>query len=782
MAVKKGPPRTNVVPPKGPRKVRAAADKAMTTKEKLENNKQMKAIGDISSVNRSIYEMQKNIKKETEKIKKSGKAPKEYAAVQTALARSINKLGDVTNALAHGVQTITIDTAKASKDVVKQYGQAISEEVSFNKENMVTMALARTSPLVGYFAAKLMKTEVFQKAKDRMKESVSKSLSSAINIFKIRRNREKDIFEKETAAFEDYTPVEVKAREVTGKGRVAKPVGIGGVGGGLEAKAEEVRTRGAIREISTLGGGFQELVSEVTSRLDRIISINEQILQASSEAAEKTPDESDFEKKLASFAIMSDKDKKTFAEAQGDELSKKFDLFQKEKKKEAKLSPEAQQLKVLLSIQKALGASTSALGEVFSSFIYKHPMLRTFFATVEALGVAGKFIVSGFGIPGFVFRGRGGYARDLSKKKSPFVALNENMGTFYVETMWRMDNILNLMKASTVATRDMASTITGIKYGPVRGVGTGIWSIGEVAGRAVGLTAGLGVRALGAGVEKLTGYKGISKAGSGMLRFFGQPTRGWEEGSIRGGGIGAARTEIEEAEKKRVGVFGRTKGWLLGEKEEERDRFTRSGALMPGQRKQALLVQDITIGSVSKQFKKVFRFMSKKLPDEQKNLKLIARSTSAQSKAITQIRKGLKRSRMMKWILWIFGFLKTGLGLILGPIKTAISGAISGAVGGLLGGGGLAGAISTALSSPVVIAAIGGLAATFGIKKFSEWFEARENKKKAEDEKKNLAKASGALQGLQRAAEAGDMKAAVAAEKMKQMSATGLGMSKTGMV
>jgi len=117
-----------------------------------------------------------------------------------------------------------------------------------------------------------------------------------------------------------------------------------------------------------------------------------------------------------------------------------------------------------------------------------------------------------FKVAYMLVRARGGYNRDLSHSRNPFTAIAENIGTLYVGTMWRLDNIALYTKATAEAVRDLSSFITGYSYPSIPGVKQGTWSIFGifrsglrfVLSRAFGLT-GKGVSLL----ENLLGRRSV---------------------------------------------------------------------------------------------------------------------------------------------------------------------------------------------------------------------------------------------------------------------------------
>ena len=97
----------------------------------------------------------------------------DYGVVVKGLGRTIQQLS-------LGVKNITLSTAKATSSAVSQYGKAISEDISINKTNTVAMALAKTSPLFGYFAAKFMETDVFRGAAQKIREGLGTAVVSGM--------------------------------------------------------------------------------------------------------------------------------------------------------------------------------------------------------------------------------------------------------------------------------------------------------------------------------------------------------------------------------------------------------------------------------------------------------------------------------------------------------------------------------------------------------------------------------------------------------------------------
>ena len=141
-------------------------------------------ISEISNVSRTINQMQKKVNQEVENAKVNAGDFERIEEVQSSMIKVLNNLSNTVGSVGQGFARIANDTAQASKDAVQQYGKAISQDISFNKQNVVAMALARSSPIFGYFAAKFVETDVFQSAKEKMKANIADALSGVTSKFK----------------------------------------------------------------------------------------------------------------------------------------------------------------------------------------------------------------------------------------------------------------------------------------------------------------------------------------------------------------------------------------------------------------------------------------------------------------------------------------------------------------------------------------------------------------------------------------------------------------------
>jgi hypothetical protein len=141
-------------------------------------------ISEISNVTRTISEMQRKVNQQVDETKQSMGDIKGIEEVQNSMNSVLSNLNRTIGSIGHGFAKVAASTAKASGDLVRGYGKAISQDISYNKQNVIAMALARSTPLFGYFAAKFMETDVFQKAKERMKTALGNALGSVTTKFK----------------------------------------------------------------------------------------------------------------------------------------------------------------------------------------------------------------------------------------------------------------------------------------------------------------------------------------------------------------------------------------------------------------------------------------------------------------------------------------------------------------------------------------------------------------------------------------------------------------------
>lgn len=397
-------------------------------------------VAEISNVSHTISEMQRKVNQQVDETKQNMGDLKGIEDVQNSMNGVLSNLNRTVGAIGQGFAKVATSTAKASGDLVRGYGKAISEDISYNKQNVIAMAMARSTPLFGYFAAKFVETDVFQKAKERMKQSLGDALGSVTTKFK---DSFTSLFEKLKLKKSDKTVSGLTNK--TGKVPKMQHGGYVEKGGIAKLHAAEV-----VMPIET-----------VLEKVDASIAITKELATITKKAQLNTLS------KMSAYVADT-------REMQKVGIFKGFLRALKNTQTQYEQPAQLRMLRAVLSIQDSLGATIGTWPQVWQKMLVQHPTLRqlVFFTKSLYKGLAApfKWVYA-------VFKARGGYAGHLSKSKNPMVAAAENIGLVYSEGMWRLDNIAKFTRATAEATRDLSSAVTGKKYPQLEGVPTGIWSI-----------------------------------------------------------------------------------------------------------------------------------------------------------------------------------------------------------------------------------------------------------------------------------------------------------------
>ncbi|MHA1874200.1 MAG: hypothetical protein ACTSVB_08800 [Candidatus Heimdallarchaeaceae archaeon] len=426
-------------------------------------------IGNISNVSKTVSNMQKDVKQRITETQTAVDEGQQISMVQKSMTTVLDKLADTVGALSAGVKTITVDTAKATKDTIAQYGKAISEDISFNKQNTVAMALAKTTPIYGYFAAKFMETDVFKKAAERMKTSIGKAFGSLAGIFR-----------------------------------------RGGKGPGADTNIPKMQSGGFVKK-----GGLTELhAGEIVAPIEKILKRIDDSISTTKDLAKITE----------KTALHMTTDLKGYIKSSSASDKSQMNIFRsfirtyKEVGERAFTEqPVERMARSLLAIQDILGAQIGTQKQVWDEMLANHPTLvkmkLAWKATAGALTTPYKIVRAFMRVRGF-----GGYRTKLSKAKNPLQATAENIATLYVDLMWRLDNMMPLIKLSAQANRDTAAKLTGNSYQRVKGIPKEKkWSINQVASAALGLVPGLAIGGAAKGAKAI-GKKVGGKFGAGMKK------------------------------------------------------------------------------------------------------------------------------------------------------------------------------------------------------------------------------------------------------------------------
>jgi len=277
---------------------------------------QNERISGISNVSQTVTEMQKKTQRQIEETKESIDYGASAGTTSREMNSTLSRFGKTITAFTKGIEDISLSTARATKDAIGEYGKAIGQDISYNKQHIVAMALSRTTPLFGYFAAKFMETDVFKKAKERMSESIANTFkgigSSIANIFK----GGKDAKEAAKAGMIEVHPAEV-----------VMPI------------------------------------EKLLARIDDSISIGKEIAQITSKTQMQSL------AKMTKF-VSAERDKEPVGMVKG------FLRAMREVQSQYQEPANVRMLRAVLSIQDTLGATVGTWEQVWTKMLIEHPTFR----------------------------------------------------------------------------------------------------------------------------------------------------------------------------------------------------------------------------------------------------------------------------------------------------------------------------------------------------------------------------------------------------------------------
>ena len=425
-------------------------------------NKMQKDIGSIAmsvkEVKDDIWDLSEDIDEmNTEGIKD----------IEKTTNKVLSKIGYTIDSLARGVTRITKSTATATKDAVSQYGRAISEDISFNKQNVIAMSLARSTPLFGYFAAKFMETDVFKNAYSNIKEKLGNAVSSGwekVKSFFKRKpkeiNAEEAIGSRAVRAVEEseseYAEIDRGAAERTiekkAKSRKTK----------LEEKALESVTKKAEKAKQKApklqSGGYVEKGGLTNVHASEVVLPIEKVLRE----IDKASGSKEIMAKMGQNISM-------LTEAMGGteryitqihkERGSILETFKESYYQVGKTeSWQDKMLRATLDLQAGLVGSTNRMEVAWERTLLEHPTMRNMIAF-------GRLLKSSFfGTLRFLFKARGGYLADVrrsTRSSNVFENVVSVLGLTYVNQMSRLDNISNYLK-------ELAEYTTGKVISPIQ--------------------------------------------------------------------------------------------------------------------------------------------------------------------------------------------------------------------------------------------------------------------------------------------------------------------------
>ena len=665
-------------------------------------------IGNISNVSKTVSNMQKDVKQRITETQKSVDEGQQVSAVQKSMTTVLDKLADTVGALSSGVKTITIDTAKATKDTISQYGKAISEDISFNKQNTIAMALAKSTPIYGYFVAKFMETDVFKKAAERMKASIGKVFGSVAGMFR-KGGKQKD---------------DTAIPKMQSGGFVKK-------GGLTELHAGEIVAP----------------IEKVLQRIDDSISTTKDLAKITEKTAlHMTTDLKGYIKSSSS----SDKSNMGI-------MRSFIRTFKEVGERTFTEQPVERMARSLLAIQDILGAQIGTWKQVWDEMLANHPTLVKLRLGMKVMSFA---LSSPYKITRAFFRvrGFGGYRAKLSKAKNPLKAIAENMASLYVDLMWRLDSMIPMIKLSAQANRDVAAKMTGNVYPRVKGVpkekrrsiagvvSNTLTAAPSLALQGMGGMLGMGGRALGGKFGKGMGAvgKGMGAVGRGLFWDAGKKKTKKEMaagaiGESKGGGGDVIGIEVTDSTLKEIKDqlidYYTEKLPLEFQFKELQNELTYKMLVAYNQNQEDTRknsdVLALPYEAAEKQIEELDE-QKKGKKKEKKRKKLIDKGYQSMISMSSRLRKYLTKDRIMRWLIIAGGFISAAfstIGTVIGGLF-ATGGAIMTAIMGL--GPVIMTALGTAAFWLPVLAALGGAGIGTAINKWviAPWIAKKEKEKR----------------------------------------------------
>ena len=148
-------------------------------KSQLDFHKQIKGIsGSISSTVKQQEKLVKQIQM------RELSSSRDVKVVEKSVQQIMGKLGYTIDILGKSSKKILVDTAKTTRETLKQYGQALSADFNINKSNFLAMSLAKASPIFGYFVGKFMETGIFKHFSELIKEKLGMAVTFVGNKIK----------------------------------------------------------------------------------------------------------------------------------------------------------------------------------------------------------------------------------------------------------------------------------------------------------------------------------------------------------------------------------------------------------------------------------------------------------------------------------------------------------------------------------------------------------------------------------------------------------------------
>lgn len=606
-------------------------------------------------------------KKETRALAgEMGKVAKESRAF-------LSKVGLVMKSVALSAAHATQAVAKSSAEAVSQYTNAIKEDININKRNFVAMMLGRTSPIIGYFAAKVFETDIFKRFTSAAKEKVGAAFRKIGGFLRGRKAGAGGV-----GGVEDMAMIEAASMSAVGPPRLKRhspavleiPIEKEAPAG-LEEKATEARERMSIRATTVTVRG---------ERVTLVGALEKSVQQEQTKIFEK------FSKQFGQFSQKQEEQWSMFAWSitggaprKGSSFLKDFRTYFSRMIFPSFMSVQDQMLENTIAMRNAIAGPRKKIGTPkalwgalmfvfkrtafyrYGTMVYKsiwNVLLKPLTKLVKWTGKALWAPFSWFFFKRFKKFGPENYRLPRMKRgATPAQYTTQLLGALYQGTMYKFDEVIHYLKLMGAA--------MGAEMRPFARPGFTLYRkiLGPLINR-------LGVKLIGPIAEK--SVTEVSKmAGKGLLTGAGKGVKGlWKW--LMGPGGPAPGEQSTLPGMRRRGALGRglgaAAGFISGIVSKIKGKGTRPKSIEEA----VVLYTGKTASAVSG----LLGFFKEK--DRKEKIEKLREKG-----------KGLFK-KMLGWITAAFGMLKSFIKNTIGAVIPRLTGALTGV-----------------LSSPAVISALG---------------------------------------------------------------------------
>jgi len=384
--------------------------------------------------------------------------------VQSSVNSMLQMMTKSVDHLARGVKSTSSETMRVTKDAISQYGKAISEDISINKQNAVAMAMAQATPLFGYFVGKFMDTEIYGDFTNKIKQKFSDAFKAIAPMFTgiFRQLGEK--MSNLRYLFGRGPKVDYSEESLVAMGSTAANVRRAG------KKAEELRTRQIQKKkVPKLQeGGVVRKTGLAKVHRGEVVMPIEELLKEIDQRMESGGDTALSRTFIGGLTVMSQEMaqiEKYVAQAQKDKPKEQrglvgtfVDAFKKAKDPDTKWQDRL--LRAILELKTELVGTTDRWRLAWQETLIQHPTFRNLLTLTKGFHDAISFPLR------YLFTARGGYMgewRRATRSKNVFHNIVGGLGLMYTNWSPKFDLMAKSMsqlsdEAYEEATKDKTYT------------------------------------------------------------------------------------------------------------------------------------------------------------------------------------------------------------------------------------------------------------------------------------------------------------------------------------